>query len=117
MAIMSVAGYLAGKAGRVSIHWEVAAYVLITVSEICISVVGLELAFTEAPTSMKSLITACWLLTIFAGNLLNSQIVRLYNSLGAGPYFLLLTVMMHPVTVAFLIIASRFKQTAAASRL
>lgn len=112
MGLMTAAGYLAGPTGRVSVHWETTAYLLITVAEICISVVGLELAFTAAPASMKSLITACWLLAVFAGNLLNAQIVRLYERLGPGQYFLLLTLMMVPVTAAFVLIASRFKRTA-----
>ena len=98
-----------GHAGRVSVHWETSSYLLITVAEICISVVGLELAFTAAAVD-EELHTACWLMAVFAGNLLNSQIVRLYESRGAGPYFLLLTVMMIPVTVAFMLIASRFKR-------
>lgn len=119
MAIMSAAGFLAADAGRVSVLWEVVSYVLITVSEICISVVGLELAFTAAPATMKSFVTACWLLTVFFGNILNAQITPLYGEkvfgfeLSPGPYFALFALVMVPVTAAFVIMSRRFNRSAA----
>ena len=70
MAMMAAAGFLTSEEKKVSVLWELAAYVVITLAEACISVVGLELAFTAAPQHMKSFVTACWLLTVFAGNLL-----------------------------------------------
>lgn len=119
MAIMSTAGFLAGDADRVSVLWEVVSYVLITVSEICISVVGLELAFTAAPATMKSFVTACWLLTIFFGNIINAQITPLYGQtvlgfdLSPGRYFALFALIMIPVTAAFVMMAGRFNRSAA----
>ncbi len=116
MAIMSLAGFLAADAGRVSVLWEVVSYVLITVSEICISVVGLELAFTAAPATMKSFVTACWLLTVFFGNILNAQITPLYEQtvfgfeLSPGRYFALFALIMIPVTAAFVIMSRRFNR-------
>jgi dipeptide/tripeptide permease len=41
-----------------------------TAGEILFSVTGLEFAFREAPDSMKSVVTSCWLLTTAVGNLL-----------------------------------------------
>ena len=113
MAVMAVAGYRAAAVGRVSIWWELAAYILITVAEICISVVGLELSFTAAPESMKGFVAATWLLTVFLGNLLNAQITPLYPEvLQPGAYFTLLTLMMVPVTLAFIFVARRFNRSA-----
>jgi proton-dependent oligopeptide transporter, POT family len=116
--IMSVAGYHAAAVGRISVLWEVIPYIFITCAEICISVVGLELAFSAAPPSMKSFITACWLLTVFVGNMINSVITPLYNtkieSLGLdltpGNFFGLFTIVMIMVTVAFMIVARRFNR-------
>lgn len=34
------------------------------------SVTGLEFSFTEAPASMKSTITAIWLITVAMGNMI-----------------------------------------------
>lgn len=118
MGIMSVAGYRAADLGRISVLWEVVSYVLITVAEICISVVGLELAFSAAPATMKSFVTACWLLTVFFGNILNSFITPLYGSeiallgvaLTPGPYFGLFALLMVPVTAAFVLVSRRFNR-------
>jgi len=122
MAIMSVAGYRAAELGRVSVLWEVVSYILITVAEICISVVGLELAFTAAPATMKSFVTACFLLTVFVGNILNAQITPLYGAklewlgltMTPGLYFGLFALGTIPVAVAFLLIARRFNRSAQA---
>lgn len=110
MAIMSAAGYRAETIGRVSIFWEVVPYIMITAAEICISVVGLELAFTAAPHSMKSFVTGCWFLTVFVGNMLNSQITPFYERLSPGTYFGLFALLMIPVTLAFILIARRFNR-------
>ncbi len=79
-------------------------------AEICISVVGLELAFAAAPTKMKGTITACWLLTVFFGNILNAQVTPLYDKMPPGEYFGMLTLMMVVVTIAFAIVARRFNR-------
>lgn len=116
MAIMSAAGFLAADSGKVSVLWEVVAYLLITVAEICISVVGLELAFTAAPATMKSFVTACWLLTVFFANIINAQVTPLYGQtvlgveLSPGRYFALFALIMIPVTGAFVVMARRFNR-------
>lgn len=49
--------------------WLLPQYIVITMGEVMFSVTGLEFAFTQAPTSMKSLLQAAWLLTVAIGNL------------------------------------------------
>lgn len=71
-------------AGKASILWLVGAYFCITVAEILISPVGLELAFVAAPKSMKSFITACFLFTIFSGTLINRQVTPLFSKVDAN---------------------------------
>ena len=110
MVVMSVAGFLTSERARISVLWEIAAYVVITLAEACISVVGLELAFTAAPRHMKGFVTGCWLLTMFVGNTLAIPISLLYKAMSPGPYFSLLTVMMLAVTAAFVVVAGRFNR-------
>lgn len=110
MVVMAAAGFLSSKDAKVSVLWEIAAYVVITLAEACISVVGLELAFTAAPAHMKSFVTGCWLLTIFAGNVLAIPVSTLYSKMSPGPYFSLLFVMILVVTVAFVFVAGRFNR-------
>ncbi|KAG5894366.1 hypothetical protein JTB14_015643 [Gonioctena quinquepunctata] len=55
-----------------SVHmlWLLPQYVVITAAEIMFSVTGLEFSYSQAPSSMKSLMQACWLLTTAFGNLI-----------------------------------------------
>jgi POT family proton-dependent oligopeptide transporter len=109
----------AAAAARISLLWQVIPYILITMAEICISVVGLELAFAAAPASMKGFVTGCWFFTVFCGDIINAQITPLYNetfwgiSLTPDWYFLTFALLMVPVTVAFAIVARRFNRPAA----
>ncbi len=109
MGLMSFAGYLAAVA-KVSILWELGAYILITMAELCISVVGLQLAFEEAPDRMKSMITGIWLFTVFVGDALAAWFSRLYTQTTPGTYFGGMTIMIAGVTVAFYYVAKRFEQ-------
>ncbi|XP_029170893.1 peptide transporter family 1-like isoform X2 [Nylanderia fulva] len=45
-------------------------YIIITMAEVMFSITGLQFAFTQAPESMKSLLTAGWLLSVAFGNLI-----------------------------------------------
>ena len=44
-------------------------FFVITVAEVLISITGLEFAYTQAPVSLKSVLTAWWLLTVSVGNI------------------------------------------------
>ena len=88
-------------------------------AEICISVVGLELAFAAAPPSMKSFISACWLLTVAPADLFDAVLTPIYRSgtsteasqgftLAPGMYFGALAIGMVPVTIAFVLVSRRF---------
>jgi POT family proton-dependent oligopeptide transporter len=110
MAVMAVAGVLVSHGQKVSIWWQVGTYFLITVAELCISPVGLELAFTAAPKSMKGFITGCFLLTVFFGDVLNSLVTRLYTPMGPAAYFGAMTGLLVVVTVVFVFVARRFNR-------
>ena len=110
MGVMAVAGVRAEQGIKVSIWWQVGTYFLTTVAELCISPVGLELAFTAAPRSMKGFITACFLLMVFFGNLLDTVVTRYYGELGPARYFGVLTGLMVVVTIAFVFLAQRFNR-------
>ncbi len=109
MGLMTVAGFLAAGS-RVSILWEVGAYILITAGELCISAIGLQLAFEEAPESMKSMITGIWLCTVFLGDILAGLFSRLYTHVTPGSFFGMMTVMVAIVTVAFYLVGRRFER-------
>ncbi len=53
----------------VSIAWQVAPYVLLTLGEVLVSATGLEFAYSQAPQQMKGVIMSFWLLSVSYGNL------------------------------------------------
>lgn len=59
---------------RPSIGWQLIAYVLITASEVMVSIVALEFSYTQAPKNMKSLVMAVFFLSVFAGNKLTEEV-------------------------------------------
>lgn len=53
-----------------SMFYQIPQYVLITAGEVMFSVTGLEFSYSQAPSSMKSVLQAAWLLTVAVGNLI-----------------------------------------------
>jgi POT family proton-dependent oligopeptide transporter len=111
MATMALAGYLAGHHGRVTVWWMVFATLVITMSELCISVVGLEFAFKQAAPGTKSAVTAAFLFTVFIGDFIAGFFDKLlWRKISAGNFFALQTVIMVVAAVAFYGIARRFER-------
>ncbi|MEM6911946.1 MAG: POT family MFS transporter [Verrucomicrobiota bacterium] len=59
---------------RPNIGWQILATFLLTASEILVSIVALEFAYTQSPKTMKSFILSFYLLSVAAGNFLTSGI-------------------------------------------
>lgn len=94
---------------RVTVWWQVLAYLILTAGEVLVSITGLELAFVAAPASMKSFVTACWLAVVFLANLLiNAPITQLYPLMPPTFYFGLLGVAMAAILLVYFPIAARF---------
>lgn len=110
MVVMAVAGFQVGGGEKVTVMWQLAAFVLITAAEVCISVVGLELAFRVAPKNMQGQAMAGFLLSVFVANVANAQITPLYEVISPGWYFTVLAVLMVPVTLVFRKVSARFEK-------
>ena len=114
MGLMTMVAAITTEQAKASVLWEVLAYIIITTAEICISVTGLELAYVAAPKSMKSFVTACWLLTVFFGNFINIPITGMYNDvLPPLTFFAMLTGMMVVVCIVFFFVARWFNRASA----
>lgn len=59
---------------RPSICWQLIAYILITASEVMVSIVALEFSYTQAPKNMKSVVMAVFFLSVFLGNKLTEEV-------------------------------------------
>ena len=58
----------------VHVGWQVLACLILTASEVMVSITCLEFAYTQAPKAMKSLVMALFLLTVSLGNYLTSGV-------------------------------------------
>ena len=109
MAIMAISGWIATPEAKVSVIWQIGAYLAITVAEVLISVTGLELAFVEAPKEMKSFVTAMWQATVGLANLfINAPVTRLYSVWKPGVYFGALAAAIVVVSICFAFVARSF---------
>lgn len=100
-----------------SILWVVLAFFFLTIGEVLISPVGLELAFVAAPKTMKGFVTGCFLLTSFAGGTLNGLITPWYSEMENGVrvlsptmYFSFQVIALVIAMTAFYIIAIPFNR-------
>ncbi|KAJ8003349.1 hypothetical protein DPEC_G00147410 [Dallia pectoralis] len=50
--------------------WQIPQYFLMTSGEVVFSVTGLEFSYSQAPSNMKSVLQAGWLLTVAVGNII-----------------------------------------------
>ncbi|MCU0416614.1 MAG: MFS transporter [Cytophagaceae bacterium] len=62
-----------------SVWWQIAAFVVITIAEILISVTALEFSYTQAPIQLKSSIMSIYLFSVSIGNFIVTG-VNAYNS-------------------------------------
>ncbi|HTQ41351.1 MAG TPA: MFS transporter [Polyangiaceae bacterium] len=63
------------QAGQtVSVWWQILAYVVLTASEVLVSITALEFSYKQAPLRMKSFIMALFLLSTSVGNLMTAGV-------------------------------------------
>uniref|UniRef100_A0A8C3CPK3 Solute carrier family 15 member 1 n=1 Tax=Cairina moschata TaxID=8855 RepID=A0A8C3CPK3_CAIMO len=54
----------------VHMAWQIPQYFILTCGEVVFSVTGLEFSYSQAPSNMKSVLQAGWLLTVAVGNII-----------------------------------------------
>lgn len=89
--------------------WLIPQYVVMTAAEVMFSVTGLEFAYSQSPSSMKSLLQACWLLTVAFGNVIVVVIAELKFFKSQAYEFFLFAVMMFIDMAIFALLAMRYK--------
>jgi POT family proton-dependent oligopeptide transporter len=113
--VMTCAAFLASHGEKVSVWWVIGATFVITLAELCVSVVGMEFAYRQAAPGTKSLITAAFWMTVFVGDSIALPISPLYEKQLKPPaYFGLEAVVMTLAALAFIPISRRFEREAAA---
>lgn len=94
---------------EVSLLLMIPQYFLITLGEIFLSVTGLEFSYSQAPTSMKSVLTSFWLLTVSAGNLITLTVAEAKMVANQAAEYFLFAGLMAVATIIFIILAVRYK--------
>jgi POT family proton-dependent oligopeptide transporter len=99
-----------------SIFWQLGAYVVLTTSEVMVSVTCLEFSYTQAPREMKSFVMAIYLASTSVGNeataLINLFIQNADGSskLPGASYFWFFTGAMFVTSIIFIPFALLYKE-------
>jgi POT family proton-dependent oligopeptide transporter len=71
VAFVQIAVDEAAERGEtVHVVWQIIPYVIMTLSEVMVSITGLEFGYSQAPKRVKSVIMGIWLLMVSLGNVL-----------------------------------------------
>jgi proton-dependent oligopeptide transporter, POT family len=104
------------KGGHPSVWWQILAYVILASSEILVSVTCLEYAYTHSPPSMKSTMSALYLLGISLGNyfdsLVNGNIAAngFFAKYEGASYYWLFIKILAVFIVIYLLVAKRLPE-------
>lgn len=95
--------------------WQILAYMILTASEVMVSITCLEFSYTQAPTRMKSLVMSLYLLSVSLGNLLVSLVNQVIQNadgtskLPGASYYWFFTGIMLAASVVFIYIAKTYR--------
>lgn len=93
----------------VSILLLIPQYVIMTLGEVMFSVTGIEFSYSQAPVSMKSVLQACWLLTVAFGNVIVVIIAELKIFESQAFEFFLFAGLMFVDMIIFMFLAYAYK--------
>uniref|UniRef100_A0A183CK51 IgGFc_binding domain-containing protein n=1 Tax=Globodera pallida TaxID=36090 RepID=A0A183CK51_GLOPA len=96
------------RPNSVNILWQVPQLFVMTVGEILLSVTGLEFSYSQAAPSMKSVVQALWLLTVFFGNIIDIIISHVQISDPVEEFFVY-AALMFAVIGLFVLLSMRYK--------
>lgn len=101
---------------RPSIAWQLLAYVILTCSEVLVSITCLEFAYEQAPPKMKSLIMSFYLLSMSLGNEFTAVVNKViqddqgHSRLTGVTYYLFFAAAMLVVSLLFIPVAARYRE-------
>lgn len=102
--------------GHPSVWWQILAYLILAIAEILVSITCLEYAYTHSPKSMKSTMSALYLLGISVGNyfdsLVNKSIANngFFGQFTGAKYYWLFIGIITVFFVFYLFVAKRLPE-------
>lgn len=97
------------------IGWQFLAYLVLTISEIMVSITALEFAYTQAPKEIKSLVMSMFMLSVAVGNQFTALVnVFIQNEDGSSKledadYYWFFTAVMFVTALLFVGVASKYR--------
>ncbi|XP_062236747.1 solute carrier family 15 member 1b [Platichthys flesus] len=99
------------RPNTIHMAWQIPQYFLITVGEVVFSVTGLEFSYSQAPSNMKSVLQAGWLLTVAVGNIIVLVIAEAISLPDQWAEYVLFASLLIVVCVIFAIMAYFYTYT------
>ncbi|XP_055492647.1 solute carrier family 15 member 1-like [Leucoraja erinacea] len=93
------------QANSVHMALQIPQYILITTAEVVFSITGLEFAYSQAPTNMKSVLQAGWLLTNSFGNIIVLIVAEASTIQQQWAEYILFAALLIAVSIIFGIMA------------
>uniref|UniRef100_A0A8C0VA74 Solute carrier family 15 member 1-like n=1 Tax=Cyanistes caeruleus TaxID=156563 RepID=A0A8C0VA74_CYACU len=90
----------------VHMAWQIPQYFLLTCAEVLFSVSGLEFSYSQAPSNMKSVLQAGWLLTVAVGNIIVLIVTGASTIKEQWAEYVLFAALLLAVCIIFAIMAS-----------
>ncbi|NXA15579.1 S15A1 protein, partial [Sapayoa aenigma] len=90
----------------VHMAWQIPQYFLLTCGEVVFSVTGLEFSYSQAPSNMKSVLQAGWLLTVAVGNIIVLIVAGASQLSKQWAEYVLFAALLLVVCIIFAIMAS-----------
>jgi len=99
--------------GNAHVGWQILAFVVLTASEVMVSVTHLEFAYTQAPKKLKSLVMCTYLGAVALGNVFTAQVNFYLESHGrteiTASYFWFFVKVMVVTAVLWLIVSPFYR--------
>ena len=92
----------------VTVFMQIPQYLVMTVAEILVSVAGLEFAYEDAPTTMKSNIMSMFLLATAVGDVMGGLIYTILGNLPPVWLYVIFSVLMVLNACVFIRLSGRF---------
>jgi len=100
----------------VNIAWQLFAYGIMTAAEVFVSITCLEFSYTQAPKKMKSLVMACFMMSVSLGNVFVAAVNFFIQNpdgsskLAGAEYYLFFSVCMLVTALLFIPVAQRYQE-------
>lgn len=99
-----------------SIGWQLLNYVVLTSSEVMVSITCLEFSYTQAPPKMKSFVMSFFMVSVAAGNLFTSAVNFFIQNpdgtskLAGADYFWFFSLLMLATAIIFGFVSRRYPE-------